>query len=179
MERSTHKDVATAVSAAAGSVKPMKVDNQHGSGAAASSGSFHVYRRHKRKELQRLEAMEAEFVASEEKKAFELRNKCAEEALDAKTKRNRAKRQRQKARKQKLRKKPKVQGESLDAEIEESESGTSAKMDVERDDTVIIEDNSQNNDARKLLPFKNDGSFLEGVKAMEEAFPNQKSATGK
>jgi hypothetical protein len=83
------------------SAPPEIVANVQGSSAGAGSGEFHVYKASRRREYERLRAMDDEVQQEEEEKAF-LERKAELEKRDAeKTERNRAKRAKAMARKQK------------------------------------------------------------------------------
>ena len=81
------------------SAPPEIVANVQGSSAGAGSGEFHVYKASRRREYERLRAMDDEVRQEEEEKAF-LERKAEQEKRDAeKTERNRAKRAKALARK--------------------------------------------------------------------------------
>lgn len=83
------------------SAPPEIVANVQGSSAGAGSGEFHVYKASRRREYERLRAMDDEVQQEEEERAF-LERKAEQEKRDAeKTERNRAKRAKAMARKQK------------------------------------------------------------------------------
>ena len=83
----------------ASSAPPEIVANVQGSSAGAGSGEFHVYKASRRREYERLRAMDDEVRQEEEEKAF-LERKAEQEKRDAeKTERNRAKRAKALARK--------------------------------------------------------------------------------
>lgn len=83
------------------SAPPEIVANVQGSSAGAGSGEFHVYKASRRREYERLRAMDDEVQQEEEEKAF-LERKAELEKRDAeKTERNRTKRAKAMARKQK------------------------------------------------------------------------------
>lgn len=84
-----------------GSAPPEIVANVQGSSAGAGSGEFHVYKASRRREYERLRAMDEEVRQEEDEKEF-LARKAEQEKRDAeKTERNRAKRAKALARKQK------------------------------------------------------------------------------
>ncbi|KAF9697677.1 hypothetical protein EKO04_004134 [Ascochyta lentis] len=83
------------------SAPPEIVANVQGSSAGAGSGEFHVYKASRRREYERLRAMDDEVRKEEEEKEF-LAKKMEQEKKDAeKTEKNRAKRAKALARKQK------------------------------------------------------------------------------
>lgn len=83
------------------SAPPEIVANVQGSSAGAGSGEFHVYKASRRREFERLRAMDEEVKKEEDEKEF-LARKAEQERKDAeKTEKNRAKRAKALARKQK------------------------------------------------------------------------------
>ncbi|KAA1472858.1 DUF1168-domain-containing protein [Dentipellis sp. KUC8613] len=70
--------------------------NVQGSSAGAGSGEFHVYKASRRREYERLKAMEDSTAKEQEIEEFEARKRQREEEAEAKTAKNRAKRQRKK-----------------------------------------------------------------------------------
>ncbi|KAF3032624.1 hypothetical protein E8E11_001954 [Didymella keratinophila] len=82
------------------SAPPEIVANVQGSSAGAGSGEFHVYKASRRREYERLRAMDEEVQKEVDEKEF-LARKAEQEKKDAeKTERNRAKRAKALARKQ-------------------------------------------------------------------------------
>ncbi|KAF2623871.1 DUF1168-domain-containing protein [Macroventuria anomochaeta] len=83
------------------SAPPEIVANVQGSSAGAGSGEFHVYKASRRREYERLRAMDEEVQKEVDEKEF-LARKAEQEKRDAeKTEKNRAKRAKALARKQK------------------------------------------------------------------------------
>lgn len=83
------------------SAPPEMVANVQGSSAGAGSGEFHVYKASRRREYERLRAMDDEVEQERDEKDF-LARKAEQERRDReKTERNRAKRAKAAARKQK------------------------------------------------------------------------------
>ncbi|KAF1358468.1 hypothetical protein EJ07DRAFT_124105 [Lizonia empirigonia] len=83
------------------SAPPEMVANVQGSSAGAGSGEFHVYKASRRREYERLRAMDEEVEKEQDEKEF-LARKAEQERRDRdKTERNRAKRAKAAARKQK------------------------------------------------------------------------------
>lgn len=83
------------------SAPPEIVANVQGSSAGAGSGEFHVYKASRRREYERLRAMDDEVQQEADEKAF-LERKAEQERKDKeKTEKNRAKRAKALARKQK------------------------------------------------------------------------------
>jgi hypothetical protein len=85
--------------AAPGSAPPEIVANVQGSSAGAGSGEFHVYKASRRREYERLRAMDEEVRGEREAEEFEHAKKEREERDREKTRRNREKREKMKARK--------------------------------------------------------------------------------
>jgi len=78
---------------------PEIVANVQGSSAGAGSGEFHVYKASRRREYERLKAMDDEVKQEEEAKSFEQEKAEKEKRDEEKTKKNREKREKAKARK--------------------------------------------------------------------------------
>ncbi|KAF8630649.1 hypothetical protein AX15_002799 [Amanita polypyramis BW_CC] len=95
--------------------------NVQGSSAGAGSGEFHVYKASRRREYERIKAMEEEAREEATNAEFEKKRREAEEQAGAKTAKNRAKRQ-----KKKERAKAKGNGESREGPTVKS-SDTSQK----------------------------------------------------
>ncbi|KAH6621795.1 hypothetical protein C7974DRAFT_434953 [Boeremia exigua] len=89
---------------AASSAPPEIVANVQGSSAGAGSGEFHVYKASRRREYERLRAMDDEVRGEAAEKAFLERRGEVERADREKTERNRAKRAKALARKAKAKK---------------------------------------------------------------------------
>ncbi|ETW80735.1 hypothetical protein HETIRDRAFT_123173 [Heterobasidion irregulare TC 32-1] len=81
-------------------IRPARemMKNVQGSSAGAGSGEFHVYKAGRRREYERLKAMEDQARKEQEESEFEARKRQREEEADAKTAKNRAKRQKKKER---------------------------------------------------------------------------------
>jgi hypothetical protein len=75
---------------------PEIVTNVQGSSAGAGSGEFHVYKASRRREYERLRAMDEEVVREKEQEDFEKAKREREERDAEKTRRNRERRERKK-----------------------------------------------------------------------------------
>ncbi len=85
--------------AAPGSAPPEIVANVQGSSAGAGSGEFHVYKASRRREYERLRAMDEEVRGEKEAEVFERQKREREVRDMEKTRKNREKREKMKARK--------------------------------------------------------------------------------
>lgn len=95
------------------SAPPEIVANVQGSSAGAGSGEFHVYKASRRREYERLRAMDEEVQKEADEKEF-LERKAEQEKRDnEKTEKNRAKRAKALARKQKGKKGGKGEGNGV------------------------------------------------------------------
>lgn len=83
------------------SAPPEIVANVQGSSAGAGSGEFHVYKASRRKEYERLRAMDEVVRAEKEAEDFERSKREREEKDREKTRKNREKREKMRARKAK------------------------------------------------------------------------------
>ncbi|KAF9793452.1 hypothetical protein BJ322DRAFT_1216121 [Thelephora terrestris] len=81
-------------------IRPARemMKNVQGSSAGAGSGEFHVYKAGRRREYERLKLMEDQSKKEADQQEFEQRKQEREQAIDAKTAKNRAKRQKKKER---------------------------------------------------------------------------------
>lgn len=80
---------------------PEIVANVQGSSAGAGSGEFHVYKASRRREYDRLRAMDEEVKAEEAEKEYQSKKEEMEKKDEEKLSKNRAKREKLKARQQK------------------------------------------------------------------------------
>ncbi|THX09510.1 hypothetical protein D6D18_01249 [Aureobasidium pullulans] len=83
------------------SLPPEIVANVQGSSAGAGSGEFHVYKASRRREYERLRAMDEEKEKEERDGEFEMRKKEQEDRDREKTEKNRVKREKARLRKEK------------------------------------------------------------------------------
>jgi hypothetical protein len=90
-----------ASSALARAAPPEIVTNVQGSSAGAGSGEFHVYKASRRREYERLKAMDEEVKKDKDKEEFDREKKERERRDEEKTRKNREKREKMKARKSK------------------------------------------------------------------------------
>lgn len=80
---------------------PEIVTNVQGSSAGAGSGEFHVYKASRRREYERLRAMDEDVKKDKQREEFEREREERERRDEEKTRRNREKREKMKARKAK------------------------------------------------------------------------------
>lgn len=92
------------------SLPPEIVANVQGSSAGAGSGEFHVYKASRRREYERLRAMDEEVKKEEDEKEFAARKEELEKKDREKTDKNRAKREKARLRKEKAKKGAKANG---------------------------------------------------------------------
>ncbi|KNG51651.1 DUF1168-domain-containing protein [Stemphylium lycopersici] len=86
------------------SLPPEIVANVQGSSAGAGSGEFHVYKASRRREYERLRAMDDEVKKEEDEKEFAKRKEEQEKKDKEKTEKNRLKREKARQRKEKAKK---------------------------------------------------------------------------
>lgn len=80
---------------------PEIVTNVQGSSAGAGSGEFHVYKASRRREYERLKAMDEEVKKDKDKEEFDREKEERERRDEEKTRKNRERREKMKARKSK------------------------------------------------------------------------------
>mmetsp|Transcript_19432 Transcript_19432/g.34645 ORF Transcript_19432/g.34645 Transcript_19432/m.34645 type:complete len:213 (+) Transcript_19432:139-777(+) len=172
-----------------------KVENKYGSSAGANSGDFHVFRKHRRTEIERQRSMEDAAVAVEKQEQFAKQLKENEDRAKAKTSKNALKRKRQKER-QKAAKAAKVNtqnDDSLSLKAKQAEASTistptapQATSDKEGSKSPSTDHASRSatlkpdvlpsvapaapepSSASAVNQFANDGSFLDGFRALNE-----------
>jgi hypothetical protein len=86
------------------SLPPEIVSNVQGSSAGAGSGEFHVYKASRRREYERLRAMDEEVKKEEDEQDFAKRKEELEKKDKEKTEKNRLKREKARLRKEKAKK---------------------------------------------------------------------------
>lgn len=94
---------------------PEIVANVQGSSAGAGSGEFHVYKASRRREFERLRAMDEEIKKEENEREFAKRKEELEKKDREKTEKNRAKREKARLRKEKAKKSKGGNAENEDA----------------------------------------------------------------
>jgi hypothetical protein len=152
---------------AGGTFRLAEVENKYGSVAGASSGDFHTYRHHRRTEMDRLAAMDAD--AAEAEARADMEAKLAANASEAakRTSKNAAKRKRQ----QELRKNAKY--------LKPSEGGDASALAVPEISPGDLEELAQppaEVEASLKNRFKSDGSFMEAVRALNEVVASAPAA---
>lgn len=91
-----------------------KVTNVWGSTAGAGSDFFHLYRRHRATEMERVNDLEENYQKQKEQKEFELIKNLKNKVLEEKTRQKRIKRQRKKENTKKHKATEKVKKKSKD-----------------------------------------------------------------
>ena len=102
---------------------PEIVANVQGSSAGAGSGEFHVYKASRRREYERLRAMDEEVEKEEGDRKWEAEKEARRKEEEEKLKRNREKREKAKARKGKGKKGGPVGGMDVDEEAKDGSGG--------------------------------------------------------
>jgi len=119
---------ATSLTKPALSAPPEIVANVQGSSAGAGSGEFHVYKASRRREYERLRAMDEEVLREGEEKDFLQRKEEQERRDREKTEKNRQKRAKALARKQKGKGDKKGAQEGKEGEGEGDKVGAKRKL---------------------------------------------------
>ncbi|KAH8175630.1 hypothetical protein LIA77_04048 [Sarocladium implicatum] len=89
------------VSRSSAAAPPEIVTNVQGSSAGAGSGEFHVYKASRRREYERLKAMDEDVKRDQDREVFDKEREEREKRDEEKTRKNREKREKMKARKAK------------------------------------------------------------------------------
>lgn len=108
---------------------PEIVANVQGSSAGAGSGEFHVYKASRRREYERLRAMDEEVKEEEAEKEFLAKKEEREKKDEEKLGKNRARREKAKKRQEKKKLGAKEEGEGMDVDGNETpkQNGTTVK----------------------------------------------------
>lgn len=114
---------------AGASAPPEIVSNVQGSSAGAGSGEFHVYKASRRREYERLRAMDEEVAAERDGEVWDRERREREERDREKTRRNREKREKLKLKKGKKGGK----GEEGEGGEKSAKAGIKARVDGVRD----------------------------------------------
>ncbi|CAI5712369.1 unnamed protein product [Hyaloperonospora brassicae] len=135
----------------AAGLRVKRVDNVSGSGAGAGSGDFHTYRASRRREMERVAAMEQRYKQNKAQQEFEERRKRNAEEFQAKAEKRAAKRRRRKERAKALA----MGGDSDGRKANENEASAEQKVPVLETPGGVPE-------------IPNDGSFLEKMLALQK-----------
>ncbi|CAD0107659.1 unnamed protein product [Aureobasidium uvarum] len=103
----------TSASPKSSTLPPEIVANVQGSSAGAGSGEFHVYKASRRREYERLRAMDEEKETEERDAEFAERKKEQEKRDVEKTEKNRLKREKARQRKEKSKLGPQAKGDGV------------------------------------------------------------------
>ena len=149
------------------SVQPEKVVNPYGSAAGAGSGDFHLYRKARAREMQRIQHLDQDEKARLQDAEFQKMLETNKREAEERTERRRKKRQRQKEAKQR-----KMNLQRAGVNIHSSKDSGAA--DQEEEFTYVPQEdleekekagsNEQTQQPASGVPFANDGSFLEMMK---------------
>ena len=151
------------------STQTEKLENVTGSTAGASSSSFHIYRAHRRTEMNRLEDLDRKETEEQEQEAFERSVEEKRIQSEERTRKLAEKRRRKKQAKKERKKQPsqgqaQEQGKSSDEDESEDEEkepdgGANKKRKGEAVDGSLV---------MPVVQLKNDGSFLETMLALQK-----------
>ncbi|KAH7700117.1 Protein F37A4.2 [Aphelenchoides avenae] len=121
---------------------PEFVRNVVGSSAAAGSAEFHIFRNNRRKEMNRLDFLEAEGKRKELDEEFERRKREREEAEAARTAKKRKKRLRMKEKLKKNKRKKKAGDSSSSSDSDDATDSEDETGDAHQDSATGVVDNS-------------------------------------
>ncbi len=139
-----------------------------GSTAGASSSSFHIYRAHRRTEMNRLENLDRKEIEKQEQEAFERSVEQKRIQSEERTRKLAEKRRRKKqAKKERKKQPPQEQVHEQDKSSDEDESDDEKW----RDGGASKKRKGDAIDGPEVMPvvqLKNDGSFLETMLALQK-----------
>uniref|UniRef100_A0AAV1VM84 Uncharacterized protein n=1 Tax=Peronospora matthiolae TaxID=2874970 RepID=A0AAV1VM84_9STRA len=149
-------DASSAVSSDAkkdGGLRIKRVENVSGSGAGAGSGEFHTYRAARRRELERVAAMEQRYKQNKAQQEFEAVRKRNAEEFQAQARKRAAKRRRRKER---------VHAVAVARGTDETETGADEEKRAEMQLPVVLPETPGG-----VPEIVNDGRFLETMLALQ------------
>lgn len=153
--------------AADGKVAVPKVNNVYGSTAGAGSGDFHAYRKARRAEIFRVEAMTKQAGDQSKLTEFQQRVQAHEMAAEAKTKKNADKRRMKKLKARALREQHKA-AKTVAAEAAAPEESVEVdEEEVARLAAAVLAEAEKSITA--AVPFSNDGSYFDKIQASHGA----------
>ncbi|QIW97654.1 hypothetical protein AMS68_003172 [Peltaster fructicola] len=143
---------------------PEIVTNVQGSSAGAGSGEFHVYKASRRREYERLRAMDEDVENEEKDRQWDELREDAKRKDEAKLNKNRARREKQKARQAK----GKVQGSTIDEgatlETGQTDSINTTKKKLIPAQTALVREQN----VEEQAPANDDTVSESGITFLEE-----------